>query len=322
MRRLRRSASRSKRSWCASRAVIGSAPGRRPPGSAGRTARSASGRSCSSAHAASACEVGGGCAAVRTVTRPRSSSSPMGRLGAPAGSENVTTAAARSRPPSVAGVPSATTSPRAIDDDPVGEPLGLLHVVRGEDDRLAERAQAVDDLPRARAARPGRSRSSARRGRSARGRRPARARRRAAGAGRPRAARVRLPRGLLEPDEADHLVDGRAGRSSSRRRGAGTRARSGRARRRTPAARCRGGRARRGRPAAGSAPSTSTSPAARVAEALEHLDGGGLAGAVGAEQGEDLAAPRRRGRCRARPRPRRRSRAARARGWRAVQRRG
>ena len=41
---------------------------------------------------------------------------------------------------------------------------------------------------------------------------------------------------------------------------------------------------------AGSVPSTLTLPALGSAEALEDLDGRGLAGAVGAEEGEDLAA--------------------------------
>ena len=50
----------------------------------------------------------------RSSTRPRSSGAPTGGGGVPPGSEKVTTAAARSRPPSVAGVPSATTSPRAM----------------------------------------------------------------------------------------------------------------------------------------------------------------------------------------------------------------
>src|SRR5215208_3032689 len=32
--------------------------------------------------------------------------------------------------------------------DPVGQPLGLFHVVGGEEDRLAEIAQTRDDVPR------------------------------------------------------------------------------------------------------------------------------------------------------------------------------
>ena len=46
------------------------------------------------------------------------------------------------------GVPSAITRPRAMHDDAVGEVLRLVHVVRGEQDRLAELAQAGDQLPR------------------------------------------------------------------------------------------------------------------------------------------------------------------------------
>ena len=41
---------------------------------------------------------------------------------------------------------------------------------------------------------------------------------------------------------------------------------------------------------AGSTPRTLTSPSVRWPEAFEDLDGRGLAGAVGAEEGEDLAA--------------------------------
>ena len=85
----------------------------------------------------------------------------------------------------------------------------LVEVVRRQQDRLAEAAQPADRLPGARAGRPGRSPWSARRGRSARGRRRARARGRAGGAGRPRACargRRASPRGR----RADDLVDGRA----------------------------------------------------------------------------------------------------------------
>ena len=50
-------------------------------------------------------------------------------------------------------------------------------------------------------------------------------------------------------------------------------------------------RSRQAPPAlAGSTPRHVTSPSVRVPEAFEDLDGGGLAGAVGAEEGEDLAA--------------------------------
>ena len=57
----------------------------------------------------------------------------------------------------------------------------------------------------------------------------------------------------------------------------------------------------------GSMPSTATSPAVALPVALEDLDRGRLAGAVGPEQPEHLAAGRRRRRCRGRPRAPRRS---------------
>ena len=68
-----------------------------------------------------------------------------------------------------------------------------------------------------------------------------------------------------------------------------------RARSRAGRSRSSGGRSRRaagarGRAPAGSWPSTRTSPLGAAAVALEDLDGGRLAGAVGAEQAEDLAA--------------------------------
>ena len=80
-----------------------------------------------------------------------------------------------SRPPRVWGVPSATMEPFAIDDGTlrdhchsVGERLGLVHVVRGQKDRLAQPAQALDQrlgCP------PGQNRWSARPGTSGLGRR-------------------------------------------------------------------------------------------------------------------------------------------------------
>ena len=65
--------------------------------------------------------------------------------------------------------------PVAEHGDPVGELLGLVEVVRREQDRLARARAASGSSPTPRGARPGRSRSSARRGRRARGRRRARA---------------------------------------------------------------------------------------------------------------------------------------------------
>ena len=52
-----------------------------------------------------------------------------------------------SRPPSVSGVPWATICPADDHGDAIGEPLGLVHVVRGQEDRLAELAEVVDHVP-------------------------------------------------------------------------------------------------------------------------------------------------------------------------------
>ena len=84
----------------------------------------------------------------------------------------------------------------------VGQLLRLVEVVRRQQDRLAERRAASAPSPRRRGAPPGRSPSSARRGRSARGRRPARARSPAAAAARRRAcgcARRPCPRARPAP---------------------------------------------------------------------------------------------------------------------------
>ena len=180
--------------------------------------------------------------------------------------------------------------PAAGDDrDAVGELLGLVHVVRREEDGLAELRAARRSRARRCGAPTGRSRSSARRGRSAPGRRSARARRRAGAAARRRAAARACPPSR-RARRARSSRRCRAARGSSRSRARGTRARSAPARRSTPAARRRRGCARRRRRAPGSTPSTLTSPSVRVAEALEDLDGRRLAGAVRPEEGEDLAA--------------------------------
>ena len=75
--------------------------------------------------------------------------------------------------------------PGGDDRHPVGERLGLLHVVGGEEDRLAELAQARRSPPTPGGAPRDRSPWSARRGRGGRGRRSARRRRRAGAAGPP-----------------------------------------------------------------------------------------------------------------------------------------
>ena len=80
--------------------------------------------------------------------RPRSTIAPAGSgiVSWKAGSRKPTTVSL-SRPSS-SGAPSATTRAVREHDDAVGEPLRLLHVVRGQQDRLAEAAQVGDRLPR------------------------------------------------------------------------------------------------------------------------------------------------------------------------------
>ena len=68
------------------------------------------------------------------------------------------------------------------DRDPVGELVGLVEVLRGEEDRDAVGDQVADDLPHGRGGCAGRARWSARRGRSGAGRRPASSRGRAGAA--------------------------------------------------------------------------------------------------------------------------------------------
>ena len=109
--------------------------------------------------------------------------------------------AARSSPPSISttvGVdPAHQLARRALRDDPPAvedrEPvaaLGLVHVVRRDEDRGAAVDQPEQRSPRSRAGSADRRRWSARRGTAARARGSASRRRaRAAGAGRPRACR-------------------------------------------------------------------------------------------------------------------------------------
>ena len=101
-----------------------------------------------------------------------------------AGSEKRISAGRRSRPPSSSGRPIGDDLAGVHDRDPVGEVLRLVHVVGGQEHRLAELAQRADRRPRLAPRAPGRSRSSARRGRSDPDRRPARAPGRAAAADR------------------------------------------------------------------------------------------------------------------------------------------
>ena len=214
----------------------------------------------------------------------------------------------RARP----GCPRPTISPRRMIATPVGQPLGLLHVVGGEEDRLAEVAEAADHLP----------------GLAPRG-------------------GVEAGRGLVEEEqlrvadqgEADvepALLAAREARdalvglsasptssitrrppaapSSSRRRARAPRAPSGTAARCCPGGRCRRARATRGGLRRVDAQHLDLARVA-LAVALEDLDRRRLAGAVGPEESEDLAARRPRGRCRGRPPALRRPCAGRGRIW-------
>ena len=96
---------------------------------------------------------------------------------------------------SASGAPSTTTLPCDDDRDALGEPVGLLEVVRREQDRqLLARSRAARARPTSPRAPRGRGRSSARRGRgpAAGGRGPSR-RRGAASARRSRCGRARRP---------------------------------------------------------------------------------------------------------------------------------
>ena len=197
--------------------------------------------------------------------RRRSARSSGGRSSAPVPSGSVKRDR-RGHPVAAAERPRRPLGddPAAGDDrDAVGELLGLVHVVRREEDGLAERAQPVDHVPGGAA------------------RRRVEARRRLVEEDQLRVADQRerdvepppLPArelrrervGLLvEPDERDRLVDVARLEVVAGVELRGTRARSAPARRSTPAARRRRGCARRRRRAPGSTPSTLTSPAVRV----------------------------------------------------------
>ena len=190
--------------------------------------------------------------------------------------------------PSSSVRPWATISPVAQDRHAVGEVLGLVHVVGGEEDRLAERLQPLDHVP-----------GLAPRGRVEAGRRLVEEDQvgvaddpdRDVGAAFLAAGERADPGVALvaEPDQLDRLVDRPRARRRSRRRARPPRARSAAGRARTPAGPGRRACARRGSGWPGSTPSTETSPPSALAVALEDLDRRRLAGAVGAEEAEDLA---------------------------------
>ena len=202
-------------------------------------------------------------------------------------------------------MPRATISPRGDDRHPVGEALRLVHVVGGEEDRLAEVAQAGDHVPGL----------APRRGVEAGGRlveeeqlgvadqRHADVEAALLAAGEPAGPVVRL---ALQPDQLDHLVDRAAGRCSSRRRGRATRAPSGRGRAGRSAGRSRSARATRAPRAAG--PRRAPRPPPRCACGSPR--GSRPWSSCRRRWGRGRRRPRRarpRGRCRAPPRCRRSS---------------
>ena len=192
--------------------------------------------------------------------------------------------------------------PAVVDDrEPVAELVGLLHVVRGEEDRLAVGVELAEDLPQRDAAlrveaggrlveeqdrravhdRPGHHEPLRHAARQREHRRVGRGRRggTARAVGRPRPSRS----SAVHPEEAAVEVEVLAHVERAVERVA-----SG-ARRRSPAWPRPGG-------ATTSMPPTSAAPAGRDHPGGEHPGGGGLARAVRAEQPEDLAARARRGR--------------------------
>ena len=83
--------------------------------------------------------------ACRRATPP-SGAAPPARASASSPNSSRTLPPGTSRLSS-AGVPSATSRPRVEQRDPVGEPVGLLEVLRREEDRDAVRDELADDVP-------------------------------------------------------------------------------------------------------------------------------------------------------------------------------
>ena len=106
---------------------------------------------------------------------------------------NSSTCSAPSDAISSRGVPSGDHAPVVHDGHAIAEPLGLVHVVGGEQDGAAAGAGSARSAPRAAGGTAGRARWWARRGTAARGRRPARRPAPAAAAGRRRAGRPGRP---------------------------------------------------------------------------------------------------------------------------------
>ena len=232
---------------------------------------------------------------VRTRTRsPSSARSSHGQLGQvaerpAAGQREADLGRAHVAPAELVGPADGDDLAVAHDRHPVGQVLGLVHEVGGEEDRLAELAQRADRRPGLTAG-----------GRVEAGRRLveedqlglADQRQReveppALAAGQLLGPLVAL---LGQLDELDHLVDAAAAHVVAAvhldQLGDGQVASA----RRTAAARCPTcSRSSRG-PPAGSMPSTRASPPVAGPVALEDLDGRRLAGPVRAEQAEHLAA--------------------------------
>ena len=201
-----------------------------------------------------------------------------------------------------------------VDDaDAVAQPLGLVHVVRGQQHRAPALLEAARRRPRAAGATADRGRSSARRGRAARGR--------------PTSAHATARRCFCPPDSFSNQASRFSSSDTARSTSSGARPRAKKERKSVSdlAARsaCSGrcvscsdtpSRSRRARSSvAQRMPRTSTSPRRRVEQPLEDLDRRRLAGAVGPEQAEALARAPPRGRARRR-RARRRRSASRGRG--------
>ena len=160
---------------------------------------------------AATCRRAGSVARRRPAARSAAASSRLRRSA----TANSTTCSAPSEAISSRGVPSGD-DPAVVDDrHAVAEPLGLVHVVGGQQDACGRRRGTRRSAPRAGGATAGRGRSSARRGRAARGRRRARRPAPGAAAGRPRAVPTRASRLLAELHQVDHLVRRRAARGRS-----------------------------------------------------------------------------------------------------------
>ena len=155
--------------------------------------------------------------------------------------------AAAGAPGELVGVPEAISRPRSMTWTLVGEPLGLVHVVRGQHDRDAVAAQLARAAPRWRAGPAGPCRRSARRRRPAPGGRPPPSPAPAAAAGRRRAGGTASGRTTPRPSRSTSIGTS-SGWACRWRRGGASPPRGPRSRRRrTGASRRCGAAARRGR---------------------------------------------------------------------------